>query len=492
MQGVMAQMTQMGQLMENMQRAATAGQQQQQQEQPPPNGGVISRIINDISRQRPPIFEGSSEPADIIHWIDHFENLFEMVNCPAENRTTVVAYYLSKGAHTWWLATRPTDGVYTWEEFKNRMYDRYYPAPLREAKLSELLNPITTEDEDVLSIAEKFQALLPFATSIIRSEANKIKYFLKRLKPRMRMQLLNHHCTTLAEFIEKALENELTTKELFKKPSPGVKRSKGQPDDSKGAFKKPPPVHNSSTKAPASFKSSGLSSRAVSSNSTCHNCGAKGHISPNCPKPLIQCDACGKSGHRAKYCRGGSGRTLTAPYVSAQPLTQIRAPPSSSYQTTGANQGMGRGNQASTSGVGTSKPRVYEMRKADDLEANMIAGTLEINSQPVCVLFDTGASHSFLSTSCLDRLHLDIVNNCEPYMIGLPNGRKIVGNHEVQDCPILMNNRIWFSNLIVVDLPKDDVILGIDCNIRNFYYSCLILFILDYTVQFGFCTVEIK
>ncbi|KAL6493242.1 hypothetical protein OROGR_033001 [Orobanche gracilis] len=102
---MMAQMTQMGQLMETMQRAATSGQQQQQ-EQPPPNGGVVNRIINDISRQRPPTFEGSSEPADIIHWIDHFEKLFEMVNCPAENHTTVAAYYLSKGAHTWWLATR--------------------------------------------------------------------------------------------------------------------------------------------------------------------------------------------------------------------------------------------------------------------------------------------------------------------------------------------------------------------------------------------------
>ncbi|KAL6493176.1 hypothetical protein OROGR_032935 [Orobanche gracilis] len=324
MQGMMAQMTQMGQLMETMQRAATAGQQQQQQgQQPPPNGGsVVSRIINDISRQRPPTFEGSSEPADIIHWIDHFEKLFEMVNCLEENRTSVAAYYLGKGAHTWWLATRPTDGVHTWEEFKNRMFDRYYPAPLREAKLSELLNPSTTEDEDVLSIAEKFHALLPFATSIIRSEADKIKYFLKRLKSRMRMQLLNHYCTTLAEFIEKALENELTAKELFKKPSSGVKRSKGQPDDSKGAFKKPKPVQNSSTKAPAAFKSSGSSSRAVSSNPTCHNCGAGGHISPNCPKPHVQCNACGKFGYRARYCSGGSGRALAVSYTPAQPLVR--------------------------------------------------------------------------------------------------------------------------------------------------------------------------
>ncbi|KAL6537551.1 hypothetical protein OROMI_026085 [Orobanche minor] len=51
-----------------------------------PHGGIVSRIISDISRQRPPTFEGSSEPADIVHWIEHFEKLFEMVDCPEENR----------------------------------------------------------------------------------------------------------------------------------------------------------------------------------------------------------------------------------------------------------------------------------------------------------------------------------------------------------------------------------------------------------------------
>ncbi|KAL6506272.1 hypothetical protein OROGR_024453 [Orobanche gracilis] len=374
MQGMMAQITQMGQLMKTMQRVATVGQQQQQGQQPPPIGGVVSRIINDISRQRPPIFEGSSEPVDIIHWIDHLEKLFEMVSCPEENRTAVAAaYYLGKSAHIWWLATRPTDGVYMWDELKNRMLDRYYPAPLREVKLSELLNSRVTEDENVLSIAEKFQALLPFATLIIRSNADKIKYFLKRLKPRMWMQLLNHHCTTLVEFIERALENELTAKELFKKPSSGGKRPKIQYEDTRGAFKKPQSIQNSLAKAPAALKPAGSSSRAVNSNTTCHNSGAPGHISPSCPKPPVQCNSCGKSGHRARYCRGGPGRTLAVPYTSAQPLAQIRAPPSSSYQTMGDNQGLCRGNQASTSGVGAAKPRVYEMRKVDDPKANMIA-----------------------------------------------------------------------------------------------------------------------
>ncbi|KAL6560864.1 hypothetical protein OROHE_006041 [Orobanche hederae] len=57
MQGMMAQMTQMANLMVTMQN--------QQAPPPPRQERDASTIINDISHQRPPPFEGSSEPADI-------------------------------------------------------------------------------------------------------------------------------------------------------------------------------------------------------------------------------------------------------------------------------------------------------------------------------------------------------------------------------------------------------------------------------------------
>ncbi|KAL6584496.1 hypothetical protein OROMI_003785 [Orobanche minor] len=64
MQGMMAQMMQMANLMETMHHSVT-----QNQQAPPPlrKERGVSTIINDISRQRPPTFEGSSKPADIIH-----------------------------------------------------------------------------------------------------------------------------------------------------------------------------------------------------------------------------------------------------------------------------------------------------------------------------------------------------------------------------------------------------------------------------------------
>ncbi|KAL6560920.1 hypothetical protein OROHE_006097 [Orobanche hederae] len=143
MQGMMAQMTQMANLMETMHHSIT---QNQQAPPPPRQEQGVSTIVNDISRQRPPSFEGSSEPTDIIHWLNHFEKLFTMVECPEGHKVFVAAYYLGKSAHSWWQSVKPTNGPVDWESFKARMLERYYPSPVREAKLADLLSPIISQE----------------------------------------------------------------------------------------------------------------------------------------------------------------------------------------------------------------------------------------------------------------------------------------------------------------------------------------------------------
>ncbi|KAL6509806.1 hypothetical protein OROGR_022294 [Orobanche gracilis] len=165
MKGMMSEMTHMTEIVETMQ---------------------TSMIVGEISRLRPPTFEGSSEPTDVVHWLEHFDKLFDMVQCPEENKVPIAAYYLCKGAYSWWLSVKPANRDCDWDAFKTLMLERYFPAPLCEAKLSEVLNPESVKDEGVMVIAEKFHGLLQFASSVIGTEADKIKYFSKRLNPQLR------------------------------------------------------------------------------------------------------------------------------------------------------------------------------------------------------------------------------------------------------------------------------------------------------------------
>ena len=54
--------------------------------------------------------------------------------------------------------------------------------------------------------------------------------------------------------------------------------------------------------------------------------------------------------------------------------------------------------------------------------APVMAGTFSINDQVVTVLFDSGASHTFISKECATRLGLEIGNMSTPYNIHSPGG----------------------------------------------------------------------
>ncbi|KAL6550370.1 hypothetical protein OROMI_020858 [Orobanche minor] len=322
----------------------------------------VNQMIGDISRLRPPTFEGSSEPADIIHWLGHFDKLFDMVQCPEEHKVAVAAYYLSKDAYSWWLSMKPTVRDCGWNKFKTLMLERYHPAPLCEAKLSEILNPESIEDEGVIVIAEKFYGLLQFASSIIRTEADKIKYFSRRLNPQLRLQLFNHNCSSLGEFIEKALGLELLIKELAQKnPSISSERTKI-------------PVRSGEHQDPLSKRSfsshfrSGKASSSQTTNSTivCFNCDSDGHINTRCTVPACMCRSCGNLGHIQKYCRKSSANTSReSSRASRDFVTPVRNTSKGSCQATRARR---KGSQRGVSSPDLDVPRTSGIREIDDLE----------------------------------------------------------------------------------------------------------------------------
>ena len=51
-----------------------------------------------------------------------------------------------------------------------------------------------------------------------------------------------------------------------------------------------------------------------------------------------------------------------------------------------------------------------------------MAGTFSVNEYPVTVLFDSGASHTFISKECAIRLGLKIESMPKPYHIHSPGG----------------------------------------------------------------------
>jgi hypothetical protein len=53
----------------------------------------------------------------------------------------------------------------------------------------------------------------------------------------------------------------------------------------------------------------------------------------------------------------------------------------------------------------------------------VLAGTFFPNEYPIIILFDSGALHNFIGSTCAKKVMLSMVATEAPYMISTPEGR---------------------------------------------------------------------
>jgi hypothetical protein len=93
--------------------------------------------------------------------------------------------------------------------------------------------------------------------------------------------------------------------------------------------------------------------------------------------------------------------------------------------------------------------------------ALIMTGTFSINHQPVIILFDSGATYSFISSKCVTKVGLDFYPTKGAYMIATPGG-KISSNQIYRKVPIQLGSNLIKIDLLLLDLEGMDVLLGMD------------------------------
>jgi hypothetical protein len=89
----------------------------------------------------------------------------------------------------------------------------------------------------------------------------------------------------------------------------------------------------------------------------------------------------------------------------------------------------------------------------------VLAGTFFLNGRPIVVLFDSGASHDFMSSICAKEAKLSLVASRTPYVISILGGR-VDADRLVRRAPLNLVGRVFETDLIVLDGQGLDVILG--------------------------------
>ena len=102
-----------------------------------------------------------------------------------------------------------------------------------------------------------------------------------------------------------------------------------------------------------------------------------------------------------------------------------------------SKQGQQSGQQSQKQNVAHFKPGQVHYTTLDGIleGATVMAGTFSVNDRPVTILFDSGASHTFISKECAIRLGLRIENMPNPYNIHSPGGQ-LITNQIVRRVPL--------------------------------------------------------
>ena len=398
------------------------------------NESLVNRLERNDARQEPgpislrefvrlnPVTSGSSSnPLDADDWLRDITFQMESADVALASYVTFAAYHLRGSAAQWWESHRrmlPDGTVTTWEEFQTAFRARYIPRGLMDQKKKEFRNLIQgkmTVDE----YQRKFLELSRYAEDDVSTDAHKQEKFQDGLNPRLKLALCLHDFVDFATLASKTFQAETGQAELQEslKRTQDISSSSGQPAQKRRVWI-PYNVYHQPAPAP---RPSYVTPRVPPPPRQLRTQGGQPNNMAHRPTRKA-CHKCGQSGHFTKFC--SQNQNVRPSAVE-----------------------LGHANHVKTE----------ETQKAPTI----VMGTLLVNSVPASVLFDSGASHSFVSRQFVQLHELRLDSLPTPLEVQSPGSRcqtKMVSHNN----QITIAGLVFPTSLIVLGSSNIDVILGMD------------------------------
>ncbi|XP_017440990.2 uncharacterized protein LOC108346418 [Vigna angularis] len=244
------------------------------------------------------------------------ERIFNAKRCPDENRLAFTEYLLTGEASHWWASMKTilTDAhaPITWEVFRNKFYEEYFPDSVRYAKEVEFLQ-LVQGGKSVSEYTNTFKQLLRFNT-MATSEEWQCRKFENGLRSDLKVLISSLCIRSFPAMVERAkvLEKNMAEVERQKKQQQGVRGpivSRGNANVRSTPYTRPGQSSNASgSRALVTTGQSGQQG-----NVTCFQCGGP-HYRSSCPQLMGGkfCTRCRRNVHLESECNMG-GRAVMRP-----------------------------------------------------------------------------------------------------------------------------------------------------------------------------------
>ncbi|KAA0053303.1 ty3-gypsy retrotransposon protein [Cucumis melo var. makuwa] len=323
--------------------------------------------------------------------------------CPEDQKVQCVVFMLTNRGTAWWETTKRMlggdVGQNNWKLFKESFYAKFFSASLRDAKRQEFLN-MEQGDMTAEQYDAEFDMLSRFALEMIATEAARADKFVRGLRLDIQGLVRAFRPATHANALRLTVDLSLQER---------ANSSKGAGGEFRRFQQKP-------------FEAG----EAVRGKPLCTTCG-KHHLG-RCLFRTRICFKCRQEEHTADRCP----MRLTG---NAQ------------------NQGVGAPHQG----------KVFATNKTEAERAGtVVTGTLPVLRHYAIVLFDSGSSHSFISSAFVLHARLEVEPLHHVLSLSTPSGECMLSKENVKACQIEIAGHVIEVTLLVLDMLDFDVILGMD------------------------------
>ncbi|KAL0560422.1 hypothetical protein IC582_000827 [Cucumis melo] len=362
-------------------------------------------------------------------WLSSLETIFRYMKCPEDQKVQCAVFMLTDRGTAWWETTERMLGgdvsQITWQQFKESFYAKFFSASLRDAKRQEFLN-LEQGDLTVEQYDAEFDMLSRFAPEMIATEAARADKFVRGLRLDIQGLVRAFRPATHADALRLAVDLSLQERANSSKTA-GRGSTSGQ---KRKAEQQPVPVPQRNFRSGGEFRSFQQkpfeAGEAARGKPLCTTCG-KHHLG-RCLFGTRTCFKCRQEGHTADRC--------------PLRLTGIAQ-----------NQGAGAPHQG----------RVFATNRTEAEKAGtVVTGTLPVLGHYALVLFDSGSSHSFISSAFVSHARLEVEPLHHVLSVSTPSGECMLSKEKVKACQIEIAGHVIEVTLIVLDMLDFDVILGMD------------------------------